>query len=114
MKILTLEKFRLYGISLSTLEYQTVWWRIFHAPVSSEWPNALTLFELLFSFPSSNGIVEWAFSQMNVIKAKKRYLVSNEALNDLLTIASAQVPLKEFCPDDAIDLWWKDKLHRPN
>ena len=23
-------------------------------------------------------------------------------------------PLKEFCPDAAIDLWWKDKLRRPH
>ena len=22
--------------------------------------------------------------------------------------------LKIFCPDDAIDLWWKDKVRRPN
>lgn len=36
-------------ISLSTLSYQGVWWRLFHAPVSTEWANALTLVELLFS-----------------------------------------------------------------
>ena len=101
-------------ISLSTLEYRAVWWRVFHAPVSSEWPNALALIELLFSLPSSNGTVERAFSQMNVIKSKRRSSLSNGALDDLLTVASAQVPLKHFCPDDAIDLWWKDKVRRPN
>ena len=101
-------------ISLSTLEYRAVWWRVFHAPVSSEWPNALAFIELLFSLPSSNGTVERAFSQMNVIKSKRRSSLSNGALDDLLTVASAKVPLKDFCPDDAIDLWWKDKVRRPN
>ena len=67
----------------------------------------LTLVELLFSLPASNDVVERVFSQMNVIKTKKRSLLSNKALDDLLTITSAHIPLKDFCPDDAIDLWWK-------
>ena len=91
-------------ISLATLEYRAVWWRLFHAPVASEWSNLLTLVELLFSLPASNGVVERVFSQVNVIKTKKRSLLSNESLDDLLTITSAHVPLKEFCPDEAIDL----------
>ena len=76
-------------ISLSTLEYRAVWWRLFHAPVSPEWGNVLTLVELLFSLPSSNGMVERLFLQMKVAKIKKRSLLSNEALDDLLTITSA-------------------------
>ena len=101
-------------ISLSTLEYRAVWWRLFHAPVSPEWRNALTLVELLFSLPSSNGMVERLFSQMKIAKTKKRSLLSNEALDDLLTITSARMPLKEFSPDEAIDLWWSDRVRRPN
>ena len=30
-------------ISLSTLEYRAVWWRLFHAPDASEWANAMVL-----------------------------------------------------------------------
>jgi len=101
-------------ISLSTLDYRAVWWRLFHAPVSSEWRNILTLVELLFSLPSSNGMVERLFSQMKIAKTKKRSLLSNEALDDLLTISSAQVPLKEFSPEEAIDIWWNDRIRRPN
>ena len=101
-------------ISLSTLEYRAVWWRLFHAPVSPEWGNALTLVELLFSLPSSNGMVERLFSQMKVAKTKKRSLLSNEALDDLLMITSARVPLREFSPDEAVDLWWIDRARRPN
>ena len=38
-------------ISLSTMDYSSVWWRLFHSPSKS----ALTLAELLFSLPASNG-----------------------------------------------------------
>ena len=31
-----------------------------------------------------------------------------------MTIVSERVPLKDFLPDEAIDLWWNDKVHRPN
>ena len=54
-------------VSLSTLEYSTVWWRLCNSPSSSEWSNALGLVELLLSLPASNGKVEHAFSQLNVI-----------------------------------------------
>jgi len=71
-------------ISLSTLEYSAVWWRLLHAPVSPEWENVLTLVELLFSLPSSNGMVERLFSQMKVDKTKKHSLLSNEALDNFV------------------------------
>ena len=51
---------------------------------------------------------------MNVIKTNKRSLLSNESLNDLLLLAIDSPPLKDFCPDDAIDLWWKEKVCRPH
>ena len=59
-------------------------------------------------------MVERLFSQMKIAKTKKRSLLSNEALDDLLTISSAQVPLKEFSPEEAIDIWWNDRIRRPN
>lgn len=101
-------------ISLSTLNYQGAWWRLFHAPVSTEWSNALTLVELLFSLPVSNGTLERVFSQVNVIKSTKRTQLSNQTLDDLLIVATSGVPLEEFNSNHAIDLWWKDKLRRPN
>ena len=51
-------------ISLSTVEYQSVWWRLFHAPNSSQWSNVLMLASLLFSLPVSNGKLERMFSQV--------------------------------------------------
>ena len=45
-------------ISFSTMEYQSVWWRLFHAPNSSQWSNILILAGLLFSLPVSKGKFE--------------------------------------------------------
>jgi len=49
--------------------------------------------------PFSNRVVE------NVIKAKKRSLLSNETLNDLLSISAANVSISDFDPNEAITLW---------
>ena len=73
-------------ISLSTLDYQAVWWRLFHAPNASEWSNVLCLVSLLFSLPVSNGKVERAFSQVNLLKSSKRTTLGKETLNDLLVL----------------------------
>ena len=100
-------------VSLSTLSYQEVWWRLFHSPSSSEWSNALILVELLFSLPASNGKLERVFSQLGVIKTDKRSLLSNEALDDLLMITTNNIPLEKFDPNPAIDLWWNAKQRRP-
>ena len=43
-------------ISLSTVGYQEVWRRLFHAPGATRSSNILTLAELLFSLPASNGL----------------------------------------------------------
>ena len=69
-------------ISLATSEYHAVWWRLFHAPCASEWPNMLILAELLFSLPASNGKVERTFSQLKVIKSDKRTSLNNDTLDD--------------------------------
>ena len=107
-------QYAVHFISLATMDYRSVWWRIFHAPTASEWSNVRILVELLFSLPASNGKLKRVFSQMNVIKTNKRSLLSNQSLDDLLLLSTDSVPLKDFCPDAAIDLWWKDKLRRPN
>ena len=92
-------------ISLSTLSYEGVWWRLYHAPVATEWANALALVELPFSLPVSNGTLERVFSQVNVIKSTKRTQLSNQTLDDLLIVSTAGASLEEFNPDHAIDLW---------
>ena len=83
------------------------------APAASEWSNILSLVELLFSLPASNGKVERVFSQMKEIKGNKRSSLSNETLDDLLLISTAKISMKQFDADPAIKLWWNDKVRRP-
>ena len=73
------------------------------------WVDALNLIELLFSLPVSNGMVERVFSQMNVIKGKRRSLLANDTLDDLLSISAANIPLCHFDP-----IWWNNKVRHPN
>ena len=101
-------------VSISTIEYHAVWWRLFHASCASEWVNVLTLAELLFSLPASNGKLERVFSQVNIIKSNRRTSLTNETLDDLVMISTMDTPLAEFNPDKAIDLWWREKTRRPN
>ena len=101
-------------ISLSTLEYRSVWWRLFNAPSKSDWQNALVLVELLFSLPASYGTVERVFSMSKVIKTDKRSILSGEFFDDLLLLNTDKVPLTSFVADQAIDLWWTDKIRRSN
>ncbi len=51
-------------ISLSSTNYQTVWWKIFHSPNAASWTNALKLAQLLFTLPVSNGKLERIFSTL--------------------------------------------------
>ena len=55
-------------MTISSLDYHSVWWRLFHAPNSAEWSNALILAELLFSLPASNGKLERVFSTLATIR----------------------------------------------
>ena len=105
-------------ISLSSTNYQTVWWKLFHSPNASDWTNALklalTLAQLHFSLPVSNGKLKRKFSTMENIKQKKQSSMSNELLDDLLVINVEKVNVEDFKADDSIELWWKAKTLRPN
>ena len=81
-------------IAVSSHDYKSTWWRLFHAPNASEWQNALTLATLLFSLPASNGNLERVFSTLHLIKDKKRSRLTNEALDDLVLLKSSAVSLE--------------------
>ena len=93
-------------IATTSLNYHFVWWRLFHAPTSAEWSNVLILAKLLLSLPASNGKLERTFSLLGTIKVNKRSRLTNQSLNDLLLLLSKKIPLKNFNPDQSIDLWW--------
>ena len=50
-------------ILLSKMDYRSVWWRLFHTFNSSDWMNALTLVQLLFSLLASCGKLKSCFPQ---------------------------------------------------
>ena len=60
-------------ISLSTLDYRAVWWRIFHLPSASDWWNVLILAKLLFSLPSSNGKWQTGKSFFSKLKSEPHF-----------------------------------------
>ena len=94
-------------ISLSTLDYRAVWWRLFHSPNSSSWPNVLSLSRLLFS-------LERIFSVLKLIKVNRRSSLGNETLKDLLMLNTDGTSMENFNPDPCIDLWWQAKTRRPD
>ena len=67
--------------------------------------NALMLARLLFSIPFSNGKLERVFSQLNLIKTNKRATLSDQALQDLMTLNASRIALKNHTPNSAIPLW---------
>lgn len=101
-------------IAISSLDYHSVWWRLFHAPSAAKWSNVLVLAELLFSLPASNGKLERVFSTLGAIKVDKRTRLSNQSLDDLLLLNSGKIPIVSFNPDPSIDLWWSAKARRPS
>ena len=51
-------------LDLVTNDAHTVWWKLFNSTYAKNWGNILSLVELLFSSPMSNGHVERVFSQL--------------------------------------------------
>ena len=91
-------------ISLATIYYQSVRWRLYHAPNASSWSNILQLVRLLLTLPVSNGKLERVFSTFRLIKVDKRSSLGNKLLDDLLVLNSDRVPLKSFNADHSISL----------
>ena len=60
-EFIALVQYAIQFISISTLDYHAVRWRLFHAPITSEWSNVLILAKILFSVLSSNGKLERVF-----------------------------------------------------
>jgi hypothetical protein len=101
-------------ISLATLEYSAVWWRVVHSPDAESWRNITLLAQLLFALQVSNGKLEHVFSELKAMNMERRASLSNETLNNLLVINIDPVPFEEYNPDPAIQMWWDDKVRRTN
>ena len=51
---------------------------------------------------------------MNLIKSSKRTSLGSGTLDDLLVLNADKLPLQEFSPESAIDLWWDAKTRKPS
>ena len=49
-----------------------------------------------------------------VDQEREEIVTQQWAPDDLLALTVDPIPLKSFNPDASIELWWKDKLRRPN
>ena len=63
-------------ISLSSMDYLAVWWRLFHSLSASECSDILTLVQLIFTLPVPNRKLERIFSMLKTIKVDKRTSLS--------------------------------------
>ena len=71
--------------------------------------NVLSLIELLFCIPMSNGTVERVFSTVKLIKSDRRSRLSEDTLDHLVRIAVDGPPLAQWDATDAVHLWWRGK-----
>ena len=76
--------------AVSSLDYHSVRWRLFHASNL----NVLVLNELLFSLPASNEQLEWVFSLLSTVKVDKQSHLTNESLDDLLLLKATKLHLQ--------------------
>ena len=54
---------------------------------ANKWQNILTIVELLFGLPLSNGRLERLFSQLKLIKSDRHFSLGEDQLDQLLRIA---------------------------
>ena len=100
-------------LSLVQEDYRTIWWKLFNAAnASNKWGNVLSLIELLFCLPMSNGRVERVFSALKLIKTDRRSSLSEDSLDHLVRITIDGPPLAQWDATDAIRLWWRSKQRR--
>lgn len=95
-------------LPIRTENYHKIWYKLHTCPDTSRWPNIFLLSELAFSLSFSTSHVEQLFSQLKVIKTKRRTSMLNSTLHDLLEINVEGPPLQSFNALAPVQLWWKD------
>ena len=67
--------------------------------------NILSVIDLLLTLPASSAEVERGFSQLKLLKTDMRSKLKESHINDLMSIKLLSVPITEFDPSEAIQLW---------
>ena len=99
-------------INLVQDPYRVVWWKLYNSPDARKWTNILTLVELVFCIPLSNGHVERCFSQLKITKSNRRVSLGEDRLDQVLRIRIEGPPLQRWDATGAVGLWWTDKTRR--
>ncbi len=94
--------------------YLITWRKIFSAPRSNGWEDALILIELLFTIPVSNAKLERMFSKLKRVKTNFRCSLSLQRLENILRIMEEGPAWEEYDPLPAIELWHSAKQRRPH
>ena len=93
-------------------DYTIIWWKLFNSVDSKNWMNILSLVELLFCLPMSNGRIKRLFSQLKLIKSDRHSCICEDRIDQLMRISVEGPPLSQWDSTGAVDLWWKDKIRR--
>ena len=101
-------------LNIQLEDYKKIWYKLHVTSESKNWPTVLLLSELLFSLPFTTSGVERAFSKLKVIKTDRRSSLHISTLDDLLEINIEGPTLENFSSSTAVDLWWGERMRRPN
>ncbi len=103
-------------LNLVQQDYKVIWWKLFNASEADvkKWTNILSVVELLFCLPMSNGHLERVFSQLKLIKGDRRSSLGEDRLDHLIRIGVEGPPLSQWDSSGAVELWWQDKTRRLN
>ena len=101
-------------LNLVQEDYKVLWWKLFNAVDSEQWRNVLSVVELLFCLPMSNGHLEQVFSQLKLIKVNRRTCLGEDTLDRLIRISVQGPSLAKWDASYALELWEKDKVRRVN
>ena len=106
--------FAVETIGVTGQPYLMTWRKIFSAPRSEEWKDALIVIELLFTIPVSNAKLERMFSKLKRVKTNFRCSLSLQRLENILRIMEEGPAWEDYDPLPAIELWHSDKQRRPH
>ena len=75
-----------------------------------EYPNALSLPDLVLTIPATSTACEKGFSHMKLVKSDKRTLLKEDSPSNYLIIKLEGKNIGEFDPVPAINLWFNQYL----
>ena len=91
--------------------YLVLWKRVcLNIETKKEYHSVLHTFELLLVIPFKNAKLERMFSRMLRVKTNWRNRLNRQHFDTLLCIGQEGRTIGEFDPNDAMNLWFSDKV----